>query len=127
MDRVPRRGALERDVKLPELAVGRSSGLVAFCRALARREATPSEKDGTPACPESRGGTGCTPIITNGTIRGSEEDEVRDVSALEGRSEESDAVEGDSTDIVVLAVEGRRDGIGVGGRSSNDVVIPSKS
>jgi hypothetical protein len=118
---------LEREVKLPELGVGRISGLVAFCRALARREATPSENDGTPACPESRGGTGCTPIITKGTIRGSEGDEVREVSALEGRSEESDVVEGDSTDIVVLAVEGRRDGIGVGGRSSGDVVIVSTS
>lgn len=129
IDRVPRRdGALEREVRLPELAVGRISGLVvAFCRALARREATPSEKDGTVVCPESRGGTGCTPMMTKGTIRGSEDDDVRDVSALEGRSEESDVVEGVSTDMVVLAVDGRRDGMGVGGRSSTGVFIPSKS
>ena len=128
MDRGARRGALDKEVKLPELAVVRISGLVvAFCRALARREATPSEKDGTPVWPESRGGTGWTPMMTKGTIRGSEDEEVRDVSALEGRSEERDVVEGVSTDIVVLAVDDRRDVMGVAGRSSNDVVILSKS
>jgi hypothetical protein len=127
MDRGARRGALDKEVKLPELGVVRISGLVvAFCRALARREATPSEKDGTPVWPESRGGTGWTPMMTKGTIRGSEDEEVRDVSALEGRSER-DVVEGVSTDIVVLAVDDRRDGMGVAGRSSNDVVILSKS
>jgi hypothetical protein len=57
----------------PEL-VGRTIGgrvESAFCRAFAKRDATPSENDGTPVCPESLGGTGCTPMMTKGTIRGS--------------------------------------------------------
>jgi hypothetical protein len=47
-------------IMFPEL-VGRTIGgrvESAFCRALANNDATPSEKEGTPVCPESRGGTG---------------------------------------------------------------------
>lgn len=62
----------------PELVVGRTGGRVApaLCRALARREATPSENDGTVVWFGSRGETGCTPIITNGTILGSDGEDV---------------------------------------------------
>ena len=44
---------------LVELVVGRTAGRgLAFDLALARREATPSEKVGAPSRSESRGGTG---------------------------------------------------------------------
>jgi len=63
------------DAVLPALVVGRREGrrVSVVCLALARREATPSENEGMPVRPESLGGTGCTPIITNGIIRDSGE------------------------------------------------------
>jgi hypothetical protein len=103
------------EVTLPVLVVGRSvgRGLSVGCRALARRDATPSENDGGPGRPESRDGTGCTPIMTNGTIRGSTA--VSFESAV-GESVENDcstgvvgstsivSETGDSTTVVVIGV-----------------------
>ena len=56
-----------------DVVVGRTISEV--CRALAIKAATPSEKEGTVARPVSRLGTGWTPMITKGTIRGSEDGE----------------------------------------------------
>jgi hypothetical protein len=83
----------------PELVVGRSGGRVAPapCRALARREATPSENEGTVVWFGSRGETGCTPIITNGTILGSDGEEVES----EGVSSSSSVVVDGSISIIV--------------------------
>jgi hypothetical protein len=72
----------------------------ALCRALARREATPSENEGTVVWLGSRGETGCTPIITNGTILGSDGKGVES----EGASSSSAVGDGSISIIVSLLV-----------------------
>jgi hypothetical protein len=65
---------------------------------LASRDATPSVNEGAPVCPESRDGTGCTPIITNGIIR------VSEGSNVEGENSDDGGIGVDDRDSIAIVV-----------------------